>query len=181
MSTPPLGKTCSSIFAMRLTALFSALPHTVDHCKLVGTNTKCMPLIQLLASQSAPRSLTKFSPNTNMKSIQLITETRDFYSADPSRRARKGLSCLYSDPESGNQCAVGRCMTPGPWREFIGDFDEVRKNFNLSEVIRPEYYNIPTDLWTALQDWHDSDQNFSSTGLTERGETLINNLIDCYK
>jgi len=116
-----------------------------------------------------------------MKAFDLIKETRDFYAANPSRRARKGLCCLYSDPESGNQCAVGRCMNPGPWMDFIGDFDEVRKNFKLGEVLRPEYYNIPTDLWTALQDWHDSDQNFNSIGLTERGETLINNLIDCYK
>jgi len=72
-------------------------------------------------------------------------------------------------------------MNPGPWMDFFGDFDEVRKNWNLSEVIRPEYYNIPTDLWNDLQTWHDSDYNFTSIGLTERGEAFINNLIDCYK
>jgi len=116
-----------------------------------------------------------------MKSIELITDTRDFYAADPSRRARKGLSCLYSDPESGNQCAVGRCMTKGPWLEFIGEFSELKKNYSLHEFLRSEFHAIQTDLWIDLQNWHDSDHNFTSTGLTERGERFINNLLAQYK
>ena len=72
-------------------------------------------------------------------------------------------------------------MNPGPWQEFIGDFDEVQKNFSLGKVFRPEYQNIPSDLWTSLQDWHDNDLNFTTTGLTAKGEVLINNLISLYK
>ena len=113
--------------------------------------------------------------------IDLITETRDFYSADPSRRARKGLTCLYFDSTNGNCCAVGRCMTTGPWLDFIGDFEEIRKNFLLNEVLRPEYHNIPHSLWNALQDWHDSDLNFTLTGLTAKGKLQIENLLSSYK
>lgn len=113
--------------------------------------------------------------------IELITETREYYEGDPSLRAKSDTACFYFDTTTGNTCAVGRCMTTGPWLDFIGDFEEIRKNYQLNEVLRPEYHNIPHSLWNALQDWHDSDLNFTLTGLTAKGKLQIENLLSLYK
>jgi len=43
--------------------------------------------------------------------IEIITETKEYYAADPSRRAAKdAFSCFYYEPGTGKMCGAGRCM-----------------------------------------------------------------------
>lgn len=113
--------------------------------------------------------------------IELITKTRDFYSADPSRRAMNNdHDCLYFDPVTRNRCAVGRCMNPGVWTSRIADFDSLLRDFPFETLIHHEYHNIPVSLFIQLQHWHDKADNFTATGLTELGEATINKLLSEY-
>lgn len=117
-----------------------------------------------------------------MTTLQLITETRDFYAADPSRRASTPTNCLYRDPNTNNRCAVGRCMTPGPWEEFEGVlFALLASGYTLQQILRPEYHDIPESVLHALQDWHDQDSHFTTSGLTLKGSDLINEILSHFQ
>lgn len=113
--------------------------------------------------------------------LEFIIETRDFYSADPSRRAIHEGCCFYFDPRTSNRCAVGRCMFPeSRWNAYVGSLRKLLMHAPFAEVIQPEYQQIPLKLLEDLQNWHDSSFNFTPTGLTEWGESIINNLIQQY-
>jgi hypothetical protein len=59
------------------------------------------------------------------KSIrEIVEETRQYYTEDPSRRGIGNGGdferCLYIAPETGNKCAVGRCMRPEVLERIAG-------------------------------------------------------------
>jgi hypothetical protein len=69
------------------------------------------------------------------KSIrEIVEETRQYYTEDPSRRGMLGHQCLYIVPDTGSMCAVGRCMLP----EVV---EYIEKAFREDGVLE----NLPND------------------------------------
>lgn len=96
-----------------------------------------------------------------MTKIEIIDETVAFYSADPSRRAIKNTTCMYSTgigPEE-KRCAFGRCMTEDAVNQH-GDFQGsvhslAREKAPLDDLLLPQYHGHDGDFWRRLQRLHD--------------------------
>ena len=127
--------------------------------------------------------------------VELIQETVAYYSADPvGRRAilsinevpEKAPLCQYQTLDN-RKCAVGRCMLDNDnlymlsgsiddayWRDEYGDRKE---NAKWQTLIKPEYEDIPNDLWVQLQQFHDTNDNWDEEGLSERGMRVTERLL----
>lgn len=97
------------------------------------------------------------TPVVPLTAEQVITDTVNFYEADPSRRAVVRGPCIYLTTD-GRRCAVGRYMRPGPWQTSLGDYcalmDDCRENHEGSPLV-PEATHLPDGLWLGLQEYHD--------------------------
>ena len=114
--------------------------------------------------------MSKKSNRTRMKDI--LKDTIEYYSESPRAQDSSG-SCQYTDV-GGNHCAVGRYMRP----EFqtvnfyandgvsVGNLAADIDTYLDSKVI-----GLTEKFWSALQDIHDSDNNWHDDGLTECGRT----------
>lgn len=107
---------------------------------------------------------------------QIINETVAWYGADPDgRRAIQGSSCMYYDPETGNKCAVGRCVKDDVVvqddfpSESVGR--DLRARLFIMENLKDEYRGHSGEFWNALQKLHDgcSYWNFDAGGLSREG------------
>ena len=102
----------------------------------------------------------------------ILEDTIEYYSESPRAMDKSG-SCQYTDV-GGNHCAVGRYMRP----EFqtvnfyandgvsVGNLAADIDTYLDSKVI-----GLTEKFWSALQDIHDSDNNWYGEGLTECGRT----------
>jgi hypothetical protein len=93
---------------------------------------------------------------------EIITETFEYYNADPSRRGLDSMEgCVYIS-QDGTKCAVGRCMTPYALEAILRAEGEVGfcngdpVPTNLDNFLMPEYRGHPVRLWELLQDFHDT-------------------------
>ena len=125
-----------------------------------------------------------------MTKEEIINETVEYYK-DASKRGYNDVTrrCEYLT-ESGNMCAVGRCLIPGsvmesrsqneelPQRNFIGAVTDV---VNLEQILKPEYRGHSSHFWMLLQNLHDSHEFFSDGTMNEEGlrhaKGLIKSLI----
>jgi hypothetical protein len=117
---------------------------------------------------------------------EIIQETRDFYAADPKRRAANNGSCFYQT-EDGRNCAVGRCLIPnsemlasyGPQTMFLcgGAANYIR---NLEEILKEEYRGHEPDFWRELQLFHDNRICWSLDGISPKGEEQYSRLMKKY-
>lgn len=126
---------------------------------------------------------------------EIILETAEFYDSDPSRRAvvnQDGRSkCRYLT-EDGRKCAVGRCLIEGEKILYVGIFDAqeamsaeladtpVNDITNLQDVLMPEYRGHDIYFWERLQEFHDCDNHFTDTGLSEDGQHQLEFLLKQY-
>jgi hypothetical protein len=90
---------------------------------------------------------------------QIMEETFEFYSDSKNRAVRPHGGCWYLDVETGNKCAVGRCLDPNAEIEKL---DQGIQNcwLTISKLLLPEYQGHNMDFWECLQYWHDSQRNF---------------------
>ena len=107
--------------------------------------------------------------------LEVLEETKNFYSKDPSRRATQqtvfGMACTYQT-SNGNRCGVSRYLKEG----FLEAHPEViEDNPGAFDLIAD--YGSPMKLlnehpkfWNMLQLFHDDRDNWDGEGLTERGE-----------
>jgi len=137
--------------------------------------------------------------------LEIIQETVKFYGDDPSRRAviqssetASGYACVYFDPKTGNKCAFGRCanldaqifatapfLRTVPLREKAdwvralvdGSKGAEYANKELNKILLPEYRGHDLEFWSAIQYFHDCDEHFTKTGLSELGKLELENLI----
>lgn len=116
-----------------------------------------------------------------MTPYELIKETIEFYTADPSRRAVRSYNCMYLDPHNGNKCAVGRCMEEGEWQNLYGSAEELFEMYPLDKCLKPEFQNIQLEVWKDLQHWHDHHRNWNAEGLTQRGQEVADKLLLKYQ
>jgi hypothetical protein len=135
--------------------------------------------------------------------IEIIKETAEFYGGDPSRRgiaitAEGDEECVYFNPKTNNKCAFGRCAdlnapvratdggtTPlknktGPVLRLI-DWPSEKPDEELDKILLPEYRGHSVYFWRDIQNFHDLDENFTPTGLSEIGQDHIAGLCETYK
>ena len=112
---------------------------------------------------------------------EIIDETVAFYSEDPQGRraySHQHATCMYKD-DSGNMCAVGRCLDPENTDpeafEMLGDAETLFAEYHVS--FKQEYQGHETTFWEDLQSFHDTELNFDPQGgLTPQGRSVVANL-----
>lgn len=104
--------------------------------------------------------------------LEIINETVEYYSADPSRRGTNGSTCEYLTL-FGQMCAVGRCMINPKGKE--GGVTELGTGFQL--MLKKEYRGHSIDFWQDLQGFHDSSWYWDEKGLTRRGNAALQSLL----
>jgi hypothetical protein len=128
-----------------------------------------------------------------MTKIEIIEETINFYSQDPSRRAVKtredgsSYACLYVYKEK--RCALSRCMSPEfleKYGEIINDTGSITEDLsrylseelhiNLDDTLLPKYRGHNEDFWSDIQAMHDIVENWDKNGLTDRGRKFVTNI-----
>lgn len=129
-----------------------------------------------------------------MTKEEIINETVEYYK-DASKRGYYDSTrrCEYLT-ESGNMCAVGRCLIPGsvmmsnsslggkPARQEMQHCRVSAKDVtNLEQILKPEYRGHSSHFWMLLQNLHDSPQFFNNDTMNEEGlrhaKGLIKSLI----
>jgi hypothetical protein len=118
---------------------------------------------------------------------RVIREYR--YCPDDTRAYdREEDQCVYTTA-TGRHCAVGMHLLEKNqschWEhnchgleEFgAGHYCEGKHRFAVSDgldaELQPEYRGLPIGFWNAMQDFHDSDNNWEDFGLTENGMDRI--------
>lgn len=108
---------------------------------------------------------------------EIIDETIAAY-VKSNRAVTSSGHCSYIDPETGNQCAVGRCCE-APQDDWNGNWTTLRVSGRQLEVaerealLKPEYRGKPAFFWMNLQFLHDDDGNWTASGLSKQGQTLV--------
>lgn len=121
--------------------------------------------------------------------LQILKETKDYYSEDPKRRAATKTRCKYATND-GRYCAVGRCFILPELIEEALDGKAINicslismnmGEDNFQENLHPQYRGHGSAFWLDLQGFHDDNDYWSSIGLTEAGEEEYERLVNMYK
>lgn len=119
--------------------------------------------------------------------VEIIQETSDWYGADPSRRAsrindRGSRVCEYLSP-NGNMCAAGRCIVD-PQPEWEGTINNIyipgmtaEDKVDVEWHFKKEYQGHDIEFWQDIQSLHDSEENWSETGISVVGQIEVEKLI----
>ena len=111
----------------------------------------------------------------------IIQETLEYYSQDPSRRALDDDGgCYYLSP-SGRRCAIGRCLSEKAKanvdiNNYFNGVVKLANNFGKADIdnlLAPEYRGHDVDFWHSLQGLHDRPCNWTSRGLSRSGVETV--------
>jgi len=124
-----------------------------------------------------------------MTKEEIINETVEYYK-DASKRGYNAanMKCVYL-AESGNMCAVGRCLIPGSLMESFSGGNRLAQSMrncgvsvldvvNLEEILKPEYRGHCRSFWAQLQYLHDSSDHFNDGTMNEVGLKRAKSLIE---
>ena len=112
--------------------------------------------------------------------VEILQETYDYYS-NPRRRATSETGCEYITVD-GRMCAVGRCCENPKLLDELGygSIDTAEAPEEILDFLKPEYQGHEIGFWESLQDWHDTNGNFTETGISEQGEYRYKEMIQQY-
>lgn len=111
--------------------------------------------------------------------LDIINETVAHYNSENRGTDQHGY-CEYFSEETGNACAVGRCMK-NPKKGYEGTFDDlVAGNFKQTDL-KPEYRGHCKEFWGDLQSLHDDESNWTKKGLAARAKKLVSELKNKWK
>jgi hypothetical protein len=119
---------------------------------------------------------------------EILTETRDFYAADPKRRAATpdNQSCFYETVD-GRNCALGRCMIPSSIiKGYLGERTLLMCGYgaydikNLEEILKEEYRGHQNDFWCDVQSFHDHKKNWNENEISPEGQAEYSRLMEKY-
>lgn len=121
---------------------------------------------------------------------KLVTETFDWYTANPNRRRSVGqfTDCMYTTGSS--KCAVGRCMTKSALYEIGDAIADIQEMYNhctsdseiinsIDKVLKMKYRGYTNKLlWEHLQDFHDGDFHWNTCDntITKAGRDYIKDI-----
>lgn len=108
------------------------------------------------------------------KMINLLNDTVKYYSEDVTRRNILGDTCYYHPlNENTKGCAIGR-LIPKTIAKKWDKFEVTGISWILSTQKRPKKIELyPVYFLKDLQDLHDGNFNWDSTGLSEEGFFLV--------
>ena len=132
--------------------------------------------------------MTEITTSKEVSKADILQETLEFYSQDPTRRAAKDKDCHYlMDDGTGRRCAVGRCLSGSAKTD-----DDISKYYagckglaakygggSIDNLLAPQYRGFSIDFWVNLQDLHDIQENWTDTGLSERGLSAVKRI--CFR
>lgn len=108
---------------------------------------------------------------------EIIDQTVQAYK-NPENRAITAYGCEYYVPETGNMCAVGRCLVKPRGKES-NDIISAFETGNIRQrSFKPQYRGHEVEFWTDIQVFHDTDCFWSNKGLTEVGVARYNKLVE---
>lgn len=98
--------------------------------------------------------------------LKLLEETKDFYTADVSRRAVSSFGGCYYCTVDGRMCAIGRIAAVNSgilqcWINVVND----HKRADL----KSPYNTFDVSFLRGLQNFHDTVAFWDRNGLTEEG------------
>ncbi len=92
---------------------------------------------------------------------KVLDETLDYYdSFDKAGWNANEHSCVYHNPNTGNKCAVGRCLYADQTHllSHEGSIDDLIRHygyFSVDRAFKKKYQDLPFDFWSLLQRLHD--------------------------
>jgi hypothetical protein len=115
---------------------------------------------------------------------EIIKETVNFYSEN-RRGVNEHGSCVYLT-ETGEKCAIGRCMVdPAAWIGAAG-IDDVASYFPIENdqvpigILKPDYDGHSISFWLDVQGLHDYNRNWDEHGLSPIGIIEVRHLLTKY-
>lgn len=155
--------------------------------------------------------MTKVTTMDPVTKQEIVTETVEYYSADPENQrsatiTRDGVefsACVYWKGETG--CAVGRCLKPevkdwlveewtvgseeivinnpnlGSISDLIRKCEDVFDVDRFDQILEPKYRGHEANFWCVLQTLHDNDENWTENGISERGRSFAEQIINDYQ
>ena len=128
------------------------------------------------------------SNKPQMTKLEIIDELIvNGYAKNPKTRGQNPskTNCIYHNLETGNRCAIGKCITEECIDE-VGRFEGsvttlegyVLSQYNktLDDIMIEKYRGHDSGFWALVQIYHDSDLNFNEDGLTIKGESRLERL-----
>lgn len=124
---------------------------------------------------------------TRQEYLDLIDETVNYYSEDPSRRSQDPITwrCFYLS-ENGNKCAVGRCIDPKKYDPKWDRLDSISvselecqiesSGEVFEDIFLDKYKGFFIKFWADLQMLHDEISFWDSKGLTREGQDYVDSL-----
>jgi len=121
---------------------------------------------------------------------QLIQQTVDYYSQNPTQKRCTGNGgCYYSPKTAGKPhsdgCAVGRLLTPEQ-REILDDLDfgpiicPSKDYIEQAPFLKDLFEKYSPDFLGDLQQLHDHKEYWNENGLTNYGKRYVEKLIVKY-
>jgi hypothetical protein len=116
---------------------------------------------------------------------EIIQETAEFYNAkNRAVRSHMGcdMVCVYFDPETGNKCAVGRCLNlPNvsivDLKGYVDIFTGSIGSRVLEDILMEEYKGHLPQFWDSLQSLHDREDYWNAEGMSEEGKLKYEKLL----
>lgn len=117
--------------------------------------------------------------------LQIIQETADYYSADPSKRAVNDGNCYYFSPDE-QKCAIGRLSKiPKKLEDVSRAYYTIEEllpaRFSDKQIFKKDYQGHEVKFWMDLQNFHDSNKFWTKTGLSAKGRNKLESLKKKYK
>lgn len=112
--------------------------------------------------------------------LQIINETVAHYNSENRGTDQYGY-CEYFSEETGNACAVGRCMKNPKKTEYEGNFDYLVEGGFKQTGLKPEYRGHCAEFWGDLQSLHDDESNWTQKGLAARAKKKVESLKKKWK
>lgn len=121
--------------------------------------------------------------NKKLTYEKLLKETVSFYSKDVNKRGINSNTgeCVYLDKNTGNKCAVGRCIDHTILNGYEGDFNNIVQELEVQfeYLLLPRYKHLThKSFWNDLQMLHDSNNNWNKYGLSELGKDHFTLLLE---
>jgi hypothetical protein len=109
----------------------------------------------------------------------ILLETINFYNLSNRGYNTKLDSCEYLT-ESGNRCAVGRCMIDEELNRSDLEGASVSffiKDGDIDHIFKDEYKGCRYQFWDNLQILHDLRSNWTEDGLSESGKRKVERMF----
>ena len=119
---------------------------------------------------------------------ELLATKLQVYVNNPAKRCKFNNSCKYSGKTLGidtEGCLIGSLLSEEDRLKAdmcnIGGVDELMEMSGKLGINLPDWFKYNDHLLTYFQGLHDADYHWSETGLSNKGKTRLDYLIEKFK